>query len=47
MTNESIFYILGLFLGFLVGYATRSFRANKQTIKLVIDPTKEERRSRQ
>lgn len=36
MTNESIFYILGLLLGFVLGYAIRSLKARKQTVQIVI-----------
>lgn len=40
MTNESIFYIIGLVLGFVLGYQTKSLMARNQVIKIVIKPNK-------
>ena len=42
MTNESIFYLLGLALGFWLGYATKSLFARKQCIKVVLNASKGE-----
>ena len=40
MTNESIFYVVGLILGFTLGYATKSLRSRNKIIKIVIKPKK-------
>lgn len=35
MTNETIFYVIGLILGFITGYATRALK-DKGTTVIVI-----------
>ena len=36
MTNETIFYIIGLVLGLILGYAARCLIESKQTIKIAL-----------
>lgn len=42
MTNESIFYIIGLILGAILGYAIRTLVSKKQTVNIVIQKTEKE-----
>jgi hypothetical protein len=36
MTNESIFYIIGVILGGILGYAIRAYTAREYAVKVVV-----------
>lgn len=43
MTNESIFYIIGLILGVILGYAIRVLVSKNQTVNIVIQTNEKDR----
>ena len=44
MTNESIFYMIGLILGFALGYAVRALKKERVTVIVNIKDGEEDER---
>lgn len=44
MTNEAIFYLVGCFLGFVIGYSVKTLKTKQQSIVVIVKEKDDEQR---